>query len=76
MCLALPGRIVERTGESSAEVDMHGNRFAVRLDLVPEAGVGDWVLVHAGFAITKIAESDARETWALLEQAGATDHNA
>lgn len=73
MCLALPGQIVEQAGPSSATVDMHGNRFAVRTDLVPDASIGDWVLVHAGFAITTITETDARQTWAMLEQAGAAD---
>ena len=68
MCLAMPGQIVEQTGEQ-ATVDMHGNRFTVSTALVPEARVGDWVLVHAGFAITTIGEQDARETWALLDQA-------
>ncbi|MDD4888906.1 MAG: HypC/HybG/HupF family hydrogenase formation chaperone [Phycisphaerae bacterium] len=70
MCLALPGQIVQQTVGGKATVDMHGNKFSVSLELVPEARVGDWVLVHAGFAITKIEESDARETWALLEQGG------
>jgi len=70
MCLAMPGQIVQQTVDGKATVDMHGNRFAVSTLLVPEARVGDWVLVHAGFAITKLDEKDARETWALLRQAG------
>jgi hydrogenase expression/formation protein HypC len=69
MCLAIPGQIVQETVGNKATVDMHGNRFSISLVLTPEAHVGDWVLVHAGFAITKITAEDARETWALLEQA-------
>ena len=75
MCLAIPGQIVQQTAGGKATVDMHGNRFAVSTVLVPEARVGDWVLVHAGFAITRIEEQDARETWALLEQGGLTEFN-
>lgn len=70
MCLAIPGQIVQQTVGGKATVDMHGNRFAVSMDLVPDARVGDWVLVHAGFAITQVSEADARETWALLDQGG------
>ncbi len=70
MCLAMPGRIIQQTADGKATVDMHGNRFGVSTVLVPEARVGDWVLVHAGFAITTLAESDARATWALLDQGG------
>ena len=69
MCLAIPGQIVQQTVGNKATVDMHGNRFSISLVLTPEAHVGDWVLVHAGFAITKITPEDARETWALLDSA-------
>ena len=69
MCLAIPGQIVQVTGGDKATVDMHGNRFSISLALTPEAHVGDWVLVHAGFAITKITPEDARETWELLDSA-------
>jgi hydrogenase expression/formation protein HypC len=69
MCLAIPGQIIQQVVGNMATVDMHGNRFSISLVLVPEAHVGDWVLVHAGFAITKISAEDARETWALLESA-------
>ncbi len=70
MCLAIPGRIVQQTADGKSTVDMNGNRFAVSTVLVPEARVGDWVLVHAGFAIARLEERDARETWALLEAGG------
>jgi len=63
MCLAVPGRIVELIGDD-AVVDMQGNQTGVCTALTPEAKADDWVLVHAGFAITKIDEAEARETWA------------
>ncbi|MBU0637282.1 MAG: HypC/HybG/HupF family hydrogenase formation chaperone [Planctomycetes bacterium] len=68
MCLAVPGKIVE-CDEAEALVDMQGNRLKVSLALTPEAGPGDWVLVHAGFAITELDEQEALETWDYLRQA-------
>ena len=67
MCLAVPGRIVSKEGTLGL-VDVRGNRLRAGLALVPEADVGDWVLVHAGFAITKLTLEDAAETNALLDQ--------
>lgn len=67
MCLAVPGRIVTKE-ETIGVVDVRGNRLRAGLVLVPEAEVGDWVLVHAGFAITTITPQDAAETNALLDQ--------
>lgn len=67
MCLAVPARIVELTGDD-AVVDAMGNRFNAKTTLVPDAGIGDIVLVHAGFAITQIDEEEAKETWALIAE--------
>jgi hydrogenase expression/formation protein HypC len=67
MCLAVPGKIVTKE-DGVGVVDIRGNRLRAGLVLVPEAGVGDWVLVHAGFAITQITPQDAAETNALLDQ--------
>jgi hydrogenase expression/formation protein HypC len=69
MCLAVPGRIIERRGEL-ASVDFQGTRVEVSLALTPEAQVGSWVLVHAGFAISDLDEAEARQTWAYLREAG------
>lgn len=66
MCLAVPMRIVEvRDHDGVAEAG--GVRRKVRLDLVPEARVGQYVLVHAGFAIQVLTEQEARDTVALVE---------
>lgn len=67
MCLAVPGQIVSRE-EGMGVVDVRGNRLRAGLTLVPDAKPGDWVLVHAGFAITEITSQDAAETNALLDQ--------
>jgi len=74
MCLAVPGKIVEILevdgGWRAGAVDFQGSRVHVGLALVPEAAKGDWVLVHAGFAISRLSEEEARETWRYLEDAG------
>jgi len=67
MCLAVPGKIITKE-DAIGVVDVRGNRLRAGLALVPEAEVGDWVLVHAGFAITKVTPQDAAETNALLDQ--------
>ncbi len=72
MCLALPTRVLERSGDDGS-VDLGGTRMAVSLVMTPEAGVGDWVLVHAGFAIQQVSEEDARETWRLFSEMSAAE---
>jgi hydrogenase expression/formation protein HypC len=67
MCLAVPARIVEITGDQ-AIADAMGNRWAIRTTLTPEVKLGDIVLVHAGYAIAKIDEEEAKKTWELFEQ--------
>jgi hydrogenase expression/formation protein HypC len=65
MCLAVPVKVVEVEG-NRATVEFAGNRRTASLMLVPQAKVGDWVLLHAGFAITVLEEEDARESLRLL----------
>ncbi len=63
MCLAVPGKILEITGDDvlsrSGKVDFSGVVREVSLGLVPEAGVGDYVIVHAGCAISQLDEEEA-----------------
>ena len=77
MCLAVPGKIIDirNAGSSfpSGTVDFQGSRADVSLALVPDAAEGDWVLVHAGFAISRLDEAAARETWQYLAEAGLAD---
>ena len=67
MCLAIPARIIELDADK-AVVDAMGNRFKAKTTLLPQARLGDLVLVHAGFAISLVDEHEAQETWQLLEQ--------
>jgi hydrogenase expression/formation protein HypC len=67
MCLAIPGKIERIEGEF-ALVNFRGVKRRVGLMLLPEAKEGDWVLVHAGFAIQKIAQREAQETLRMLEE--------
>jgi hydrogenase expression/formation protein HypC len=68
MCLAVPFKIVAIEGET-ATVDAEGVRMPVCLLLIQEAKVGDYVIVHAGFALEKIDMSQAMETLKMLRQA-------
>ncbi len=65
MCLAIPARIVELEADV-AIVDAMGNRFQAKTTLLPDAKLGDVVLVHAGFAISKVDEEEAKKTWDLF----------
>ncbi|NTU41902.1 MAG: HypC/HybG/HupF family hydrogenase formation chaperone [Nitrospirales bacterium] len=68
MCLAVPSRVLE-IDDFRAMVDVYGARKEISLLLLPEeAHVGDFVLVHAGFAIQKIDEEGAKETMRLLKE--------
>jgi len=76
MCLAIPGKILEaaeRGWNRVAKVQFGGVTREVFLDFVPEAGVGDYVLVHVGFAVSKVDEAEAKRTFELLEQMGALE---
>jgi len=62
MCLAVPGKIVKiEDDQKHAIVDFGGARRRVNIMLVPEVKEGDYVIVHAGFAIQKMSKSDAKE---------------
>ncbi|UCD50482.1 MAG: HypC/HybG/HupF family hydrogenase formation chaperone [Phycisphaerales bacterium] len=67
MCLAIPARIVELEADR-AMVDAMGNRFKAKTTLLPEAKLGDVVLVHAGFAISLVDEEEAKKTWELFAE--------
>ena len=66
MCLANPAKILELHGDE-AVVDYGGLRKKVNIQLV-QSMVGDWVLIHAGFAIQKVSEEEALETLAIYAQ--------
>ena len=73
MCLAVPGKILNITGDDvlrSGTVSFGGINKQVSLAYVPEAKVGDYVIVHVGFAISIVDESEARQTFEYLRQMG------
>jgi hydrogenase expression/formation protein HypC len=71
MCLAVPGKIIEikeSEGLQMAKVDFGGIFREACLDYVPEAKVGDYCVIHVGFAISLLSEQEAMETLELLKQ--------
>ena len=70
MCLAIPARIVEITDNDLAIVDLGGVRKDVSLALVEGVSVGDYVIVHVGYALTRLDPEEAEKTLALMAEAG------
>lgn len=76
MCLAIPGRIVEIVDEGFqiAKAEVSGVRRNINYGLIEEenepVAVGDWVLIHVGFALSRIDEAEAQQTLAVLEEIG------
>lgn len=68
MCLAIPAKIIERKDEYFATVDVMGLTREVNLRLTPDAQVGDYILIHAGFAINIVDEAEALDTLDLIQQ--------
>ena len=68
MCLAIPAQVIELKDDGLATVDIWGVTRDISLDLAPQAGVGDFVLVHAGFAIEVVDPEYAQETIDLVKQ--------
>jgi hydrogenase expression/formation protein HypC len=76
MCLAIPGRVIEVTDDANrlALVDVAGVRRTVNIGLLDAGGTtavpGDWVLIHVGFALSKVDEAEAAATLSLLQGMG------
>lgn len=72
MCLAIPGQIVELVDEQHhlAKVDVAGVLRNVNVGLLNDVGEGDWVLIHVGFALSKVDEEEAHATLGLLQRMG------
>ena len=68
MCLAIPVRVAERLQADAAIIDAGGVEMRVSLALVPEAEVGDYVIVHAGYAISRLNPEEALRTLALFAE--------
>ena len=73
MCLGIPGKVAETYLQNDlpmAKVEFGGIRKEICLAYVPEAVVGDYVIVHVGFAISRVDEKEAEEIFSYLEQIG------
>jgi hydrogenase expression/formation protein HypC len=67
MCLGIPMRLIERNG-NQAVAELSGVRREVMLDLCPEAEIGEYVIIHAGYAIQRMGETEAQEVLDLLKE--------
>ena len=79
MCLSIPGKVIEITAELDetfriGKVSFDGLMKEVNLSMVPQAKVGDYVLVHVGAAIGMIDEDEAKKTFDLIKQMGELDY--
>ncbi len=76
MCLAIPARVLSAGPGSQGRIDYLGTKIKVDLSLLEDVRVGDWVIVHAGFAIAKLDAAEARQTLRYLrEMAGPAASN-
>ena len=73
MCLAIPGKIVEIVDEENqiAKVEVGGVRRNINIGMLDDTRIGDYVLIHVGFAMSKIDEHEAQETLRVLQEMGA-----
>jgi hydrogenase expression/formation protein HypC len=72
MCIAIPMKVVEINGETGL-VESLGVKRQVGLQLLEDVKIDDWVIIHTGFAISKLEEEDAQETLKLLKEGGIID---
>jgi len=70
MCLAIPARVVELMEGDGARVDLGGVRKEISLALVDDVAVGDYVIVHVGYALSKLDPDEAEKTLALFAESG------
>ena len=76
MCLGVPGQIketYEKNNLKMAVIDFNGVEREACLAYIPEADIGDYVVVHVGFAISQLSEEEAQETLRMLEEIGAIE---
>ena len=73
MCLALPAQVVEMSGNDLGVVDLGGVRKEISLALVDDVAVGDYVIIHVGYALTKLDPEEAAKTLALFAEMGTVE---
>ena len=73
MCLGIPARVVQIDESDLGKVDYLGTRVMTNFALLENVKVGDWVIVHAGFAISKLNEEEAKETFSIIKEMAEKD---
>lgn len=68
MCLGIPAKVVKIEESNFGKVDYLGTKVKTNLSLIEDVKIGDWVIVHAGFAISKLNEEEAKETLFMLRE--------
>ena len=68
MCLAIPGKLVEKKNKLGI-VDLGGVKKEISLSFLPDVKLGEWVLIHTGFALEKISEAEAQKTLEIVREA-------
>jgi len=76
MCLAIPARVVELGADELAVVDLGGVRLEISVALLEEVAVGDYVIVHVGYALSRLDPEEARVSLELFAQMGLVDESA
>lgn len=73
MCLGIPAKVVQIDETKHGKVDYLGTRVKTNLSLIEDIKIGEWVIIHAGFAISKLDEDEAQETLQLLREISQAD---
>lgn len=68
MCLGIPAKVIEINDSQQGKIDYMGTKIKSDFSLLEDVKVGDWVIVHAGFAISRLNEEEAEETLELLKE--------
>jgi len=68
MCLGIPAKVVEVNENNQGKIDYLGTKVKTNFTLLEDVSPGDWVIVHAGFAISKLNEQEAQETLELIKE--------
>lgn len=68
MCLGIPAKVINIDESKLGKVDYLGTKVKTNFSLLEDINIGDWVIVHAGFAISKLDEEEAEETFSLLRE--------
>jgi hydrogenase expression/formation protein HypC len=76
MCLGIPAKVIEVNESNQGKVDYLGTKIKTNFSLLEDIRLGDWVIVHAGFAISVLNEEEAQETLSLLRELAASQEAA